>query len=53
VLQFKPPLPPRPESELESPAEDEWLFDSNREYLDQIRAYKARKGDENGREDES
>jgi hypothetical protein len=36
-------LPDRPVSSLESPNEDDWLFDSGRDYLEQMAAYKAAK----------
>jgi hypothetical protein len=36
-------LPPIPEGELEDEPEDEgWLFDSRREYLEQLDYYKGR-----------
>jgi hypothetical protein len=36
-------LPDRPVSSLESPDEGDWLFDSGRDYLAQMAAYKAAK----------
>jgi hypothetical protein len=36
-------LPDRPVAGIAGTDESGWLFDSNREYLDQIRAYAARK----------
>lgn len=36
---FEPDLPPMPEPET-PPESDGWLFDSSRDYLDQIRSYK-------------
>jgi hypothetical protein len=36
---FKPELPPRPDSELDEPDESAWLFDSAREYADQLEHY--------------
>jgi len=38
---FDPDLPPRAESELEPPAEDDWLFDSRRDYFTQLAAYRG------------
>ena len=35
-------LPPRPEPASEGLAEDDWLFDAGREYLDQLAVYKSR-----------
>jgi hypothetical protein len=37
---FAPNLPPRAESELTPPDETAWLFDSRRDYLDQLAAYR-------------
>jgi hypothetical protein len=40
---LEPELPPIPGGELENdPDDDEWLFDSRREYLEQLRHYKSR-----------
>lgn len=36
---FEPDLPPMPEPET-PPESDGWLFDSSRDYLDQLRVYK-------------
>jgi hypothetical protein len=41
--ELDPELPERPEPELEEPDEEDWLFDSNREYLEQLEYCKARK----------
>jgi hypothetical protein len=49
--QFDPPLPSRPESDLEPPDEDDILFDSSRDYLDQLKTYKERKQDGDDTED--
>jgi hypothetical protein len=38
---FGPDLPPRAESDLEPPDESDWLFDSRRDYLDQLAAYRG------------
>jgi hypothetical protein len=43
-------LPPRPESEIELPDETDWLFDSRRDYLEQLAVYKRRKIGEGGGE---
>lgn len=37
-------LPPRPEPETSLPDESHWLYDSNRNYLDQLSFYRAHKG---------
>ena len=40
---LEPELPPIPEGELDEEPEDEgWLFDSSREYLEQLDYYKNR-----------
>jgi hypothetical protein len=36
-------LPPRPEPNIDLPDESGWLFDSGRDYLDQLSVYKRRK----------
>jgi hypothetical protein len=36
-------LPDRPEADLAAPDETDWLFDSSRDYLDQLAAYKAQR----------
>jgi hypothetical protein len=46
---FNPDLPRRPAPELDSPDESEWLFDSNRSYLEQLSYYQRRKGNGNGK----
>lgn len=38
------PLPPEPEV---NPDDDDWLFDSSRNYMDQLAMYKARKPKQN------
>jgi hypothetical protein len=43
VDQFDFDLPARPEAEIDPPDERDWLFDSGREYMEQLAAYKARK----------
>jgi hypothetical protein len=40
---FKPILPERPAPETGNHDESDWLFDSNRDYLDQLTSYKSRK----------
>jgi hypothetical protein len=40
---FRVELPERPEAECNPPDESDWLFDSQRKYLEQIAVYKARK----------
>lgn len=41
---FEPELPERPEPEIEGDDPDTtWLFDSSRDYMDQLEIYKARK----------
>jgi hypothetical protein len=43
---LEPDLPPLPEPEA-NPDDEGWLFDSRRDYLEQLRHYKSRKdGDE-------
>ena len=42
--QFQVDLPDRPEAAEADADESEWLFDSNREYLDQIECYRKYKG---------
>jgi hypothetical protein len=37
-------LPDRPDAETDAPDEDDWLYDSSREYLEQIESYQAYKG---------
>jgi hypothetical protein len=39
VAQLQVGLPDRPEADLEEPDEDDWLFDSNRDFLGQLEAY--------------
>jgi hypothetical protein len=40
---LEPELPPLPEGETEDEPDDEdWLFDSRRNYLEQLRHYKER-----------
>ena len=39
VRTFAPPLPACPTSDLSPPEEADWLFDSQREYLDQMAYY--------------
>jgi hypothetical protein len=36
-------LPDRPEPETDPPDEDAWLFDSERDYFEQLDYYKARR----------
>jgi hypothetical protein len=38
-------LPGRPEPEINTPDESNWLFDSNRTYLAQLAVYRERRGD--------
>lgn len=47
---FEHDLPERPEPETDADDWDDpaWLFDSNREYMDQLEVYKARKAGQNG-----
>jgi hypothetical protein len=44
VDTFSVELPERPEPEIDLPDEAGWLFDSGRDYLDQLKHYQARKG---------
>src|SRR5262249_12056231 len=41
---FQLELPARPEAEVERGKEDHWLYDSGREYLDQLGSYQRHKG---------
>jgi len=41
--EFTVDLPPRPEPAEADADESDWLFDSNREYLEQIAVYKRHK----------
>jgi hypothetical protein len=42
---FSPILPARPESSIDPESEhDEWLYDSGREYMEQLAVYRGRKG---------
>jgi hypothetical protein len=41
---LKVALPNRPEATVDPPNEDGWLFDSSRDYLEQLAVYKARRG---------
>jgi hypothetical protein len=45
AADFNPDLPPRPEGDVDVTDEDEegWLFDSNRDYEEQLEAYKRNK----------
>jgi len=44
AADFEPDLPDRPEPRTEiNGAESEWLFDAERDYLDQLEHYKAHK----------
>jgi hypothetical protein len=43
AAEFAPALPDRPEPEIAEVDESGWLFDSRRDYLEQMDAYKARK----------
>jgi hypothetical protein len=43
VEDFDVDLPERPEPEVDRPKESDWLFDSARDDLEQLRHYKARK----------
>lgn len=44
IDDFDPDLPDRPEPDIEPEADaDEWLFDSTRDYMDQLAVYAARK----------
>jgi transcriptional regulator with XRE-family HTH domain len=47
---FDVDLPERPEPELDEPDEDDWLFASERDYLEQLAVYKTRKA--GGQEDD-
>ena len=44
IEDFDADLPARPESELDEPQDNEWLYDSDRDYFDQLDVYKARRG---------
>jgi len=46
AAEFDPRLPDRPEPDLAEVDESDWLFDSRRDYLEQMAAYKARKSGE-------
>ena len=50
--QFNPELPVRPAPHIDVPDEKDWLFDSRRDYLDQLAFYKARKNGSSGQSDE-
>jgi hypothetical protein len=50
--EFRPELPSRPEPELQIPDESEWLFDSNRDYMEQLEFYKRRKNGKHHDEEE-
>ena len=39
-------LPERPEPETDPPDEEAWLFDAGRDYLEQLAAYKGRRGED-------
>lgn len=41
LLDLEPGLPPLPEPEA-NPSDEGWLFDSRRDYLEQLRYYKRR-----------
>jgi hypothetical protein len=41
---FDVDLPDRPEAEIDEVDESDWLFDSRRDYMGQLAAYKARQG---------
>jgi hypothetical protein len=43
---FDPELPDRPSPEIAEVDESDWLFDSRRDYLEQMDVYKARKSSE-------
>ena len=43
--RFDPDLPARPAQALSDQDESDWLFDSSREYLDQLSHYKAHGAD--------
>jgi hypothetical protein len=45
---FDPDLPSRPEAEpdIDESDEDDWLFSSDRTYLEQLRVYKERRGED-------
>lgn len=45
AMNFRPKLPSRPVEEVDEQNERDWLFDSSRSYLDQLRFYKAQKPD--------
>ncbi len=40
---FDPYLPDSPEPDVDVPSEDDWLFDSDRDYLEQLAAYQAKR----------
>jgi hypothetical protein len=42
VEPFEPELPDLPQSEMEEPDDDDWLFDSERTYLEQLDHYPAK-----------
>jgi len=46
AAEFDPALPDRPEPDLAEVDESDWLFDSHRDYLEQMAMYKARKSGE-------
>jgi hypothetical protein len=41
--RFDPPLPERPQAEAGFGGEEDWLFNSERDYEEQLEAYRARK----------
>jgi hypothetical protein len=43
MTYFQPPIPSRPEPLIEGTDESGWLFDTGRDYLEQLEVYKARK----------
>ena len=46
AAEFAPELPDRPEPDQAEVDESDWLFDSGRDYLEQLAMYKARKSGE-------
>lgn len=46
ISQFDPDLPDRPEADVDPGDEEDWLYDSSREYLEQLACYKRHQGNE-------
>ena len=43
IDSFEADLPERPEADIQPPDEDEWLLDTNRQYMEQLEIYQTRK----------